>query len=104
MGSKRATLEAVSRALIEVGIVIPEMQIHPSTKKSQSNGRHLSIISISLGWTDNHAYETFVFLKSSQSCYKNVSVMEMEALIALKVIKVEIMGNYMLVINQATDE
>ena len=59
MGSERATFEVVPRILAVVGIVILKMQIHSITKKPQSNGKSLSIISISLGWTDNLAYDTF---------------------------------------------
>ena len=59
MGSERAIFEAVPRTFAVVGIVISEMWIHSHAEKPQSNGRHLSIISISLGWANNHAYETF---------------------------------------------
>ena len=59
MGTKRAIFEAVSRILAVVGTVISEIQIHSLTKKPQSDGRCFSIITISLGWSNNHAYKAF---------------------------------------------
>ena len=85
MGSERATFEVVSRTLAVVGTIISKMQIHPFTKKPQSNGRCLNIISISLGWTDNHAYKAFGVIKVKsvvlQECQGNGSKILLEALV-----------------------
>ena len=59
MRFERAICEAIPRTLIAVRTVISEIQIHSLIEKPQSDSGHLSIISISLGWIDNHAYETF---------------------------------------------
>ena len=56
MGSERASFEAVPRTLAAVGTIILEMQIHSLFEKPQSDGRCLSI---SLYWSDYHAYGTF---------------------------------------------
>ena len=63
MRYERTILEVESRALTTIGIVISEMHIHSLIEKPQSDSGHLSIISISLGWIENHAYEAFSVTK-----------------------------------------
>ena len=65
--------------------MISEIQIHPLTKKPQSDCGCLGIISINLGWTDDHADEAFGITKVESAMLQehkdNGSKSESEALV-----------------------
>ena len=57
MGFERTTLEAIPKPLITAYLILLKMQIYPYSQKPQPNGRRTCFPSISMGRTNQNAYE-----------------------------------------------